>query len=280
THDIGRKEALTWSANVALDPTGYLTKGPSIDTVPAGNHKVAWALMIDDNTSNNDQVLTLSVYSGGTLASLAVNRQDFITANNWQLFVLDFTSTGQQNLEFRTYWLDQAYIKCDWIQLAIQGASIVSPLIAEVSPDPNPALEGAGYVRQLILSQGAPSPIWNVLQGPAGTQVSDSGLISGWTPDAGDVCSAITFEIQAANTAGSDTESWTVNVQSIADFDTDGDVDHEDFGYFQACLSGTGNPPEAGCENANLEGDNDVDLEDFNLFQARMGGPNNPPICP
>ncbi|MHC4442440.1 MAG: cellulase family glycosylhydrolase [Planctomycetota bacterium] len=280
THDIGRQDGFAWSANVALDSTGYLTKGPGIDTVPAGHHKVAWALMIDDNTANNDQVLTLSVYSGGTLASLAVNRQDFITANNWQLFVLDFTSTGQQDLEFRTYWLDQAYIKCDWIQLAMEGATIVAPVINPVTPDPQQAIEATPYTQQLTISQGEPSPIWHVLQGPTGTQVSDSGLVSGWTPDVGDVCSTITFEIQVSNTAGSDTESWTVNVKSIADFDADDDVDHEDFGHFQACLSGTGNPPEAGCENANLEGDNDVDLDDFNLFQARMGGPNNPPICP
>ncbi|UCD30333.1 MAG: cellulase family glycosylhydrolase [Planctomycetota bacterium] len=280
THDIGRKEGFVWSATVSLDGAGYLTRGPGIDTVSAGNHKVAWCLMIDDNTGNNDHVLTIDVYSSGTLASQQVYRHDFTASNTWQLFVLNFTSTGQQDLELRTYWLDQAYIKCDWIQLAMEGASLESPVIAEVILDPDQALEGQEYVKQLTLQQGDPSPIWHVLQGPYDLQVTNDGLVSGWTPGASDVCDPITIEIQATNTAGSDTESWGVTVRSMADFDNDNDVDQEDFGFFQACLSGTGNQQEPLCAPTDLDNDNDVDLNDFTLFQARMGGPNQQPICP
>jgi hypothetical protein len=61
------------------------------------------------------------------------------------------------------------------------------------------------------------------------------------------------------------------------DFDLDGDVDHEDFGVFQACMTGTGNgPPPTGCNNADVDNDNDVDSDDFILFEPCISGPNIP----
>jgi hypothetical protein len=58
-----------------------------------------------------------------------------------------------------------------------------------------------------------------------------------------------------------------------ADFDGDGDVDQEDFGRFQACLSGSGEPYSPGCEDADLNGDDDVDQGDWAVFQSCMSGP-------
>ncbi|UCD29264.1 MAG: hypothetical protein JSV03_01940 [Planctomycetota bacterium] len=63
------------------------------------------------------------------------------------------------------------------------------------------------------------------------------------------------------------------------DFDFDRDVDQEDCGRFQACLSGDGVLLEPGCEYADLQGDNDVDEFDFDIFYSCMAGPNNPPGC-
>jgi flagellar biosynthesis GTPase FlhF len=118
SHQIGRQEGSVWSANTAQDATGYLVYGPYIDTVPSGNHSADWRLSIDNNTANNEAVLGLDVYSNGqTLAGRTVTRQEFTAANTFQTFSLNFTSTGQQDLEFRVYWLDKAYIKCDWVQL-------------------------------------------------------------------------------------------------------------------------------------------------------------------
>ncbi|HPD29267.1 MAG TPA: thrombospondin type 3 repeat-containing protein [Phycisphaerae bacterium] len=58
------------------------------------------------------------------------------------------------------------------------------------------------------------------------------------------------------------------------DFDRDGDVDLEDFGHFQACLSGLSVPQEnPDCQNANLDGDSDVDKADFGIFEACLSGP-------
>ncbi|MHC4443433.1 MAG: sulfatase family protein [Planctomycetota bacterium] len=74
-------------------------------------------------------------------------------------------------------------------------------------------------------------------------------------------------------------EEWSFTTTVDEDQDRDCDVDHEDFGIFQLCLSGTGVAYEPGCEDANLDGDNDVDLDDFTIFQACMAGANNVPGC-
>ena len=105
------------------------------------------------------------------------------------------------------------------------------------------------------------------------------GLVSGWTPACSDIGTLFTFEIQATNSEGSDTETWQVEVRSVADFGDDGDVDQEDFGVFQACLSGTGVQYPPGCGDADLHLDGDVDEDDWAIFQSCMAGPDVPPGC-
>lgn len=58
------------------------------------------------------------------------------------------------------------------------------------------------------------------------------------------------------------------------DCDGDLDVDQEDFGFFQACLSGAGViQDDPNCASALLDEDDDVDLDDFGIFQACISGP-------
>jgi len=67
-----------------------------------------------------------------------------------------------------------------------------------------------------------------------------------------------------------------------ADFDLDGDVDQADFGRFQACLTGDGQPQDQlECRAARLDVDDDVDVHDFDLFTACFSGPDIPadPNC-
>jgi hypothetical protein len=61
-----------------------------------------------------------------------------------------------------------------------------------------------------------------------------------------------------------------------ADLDNDLDVDQEDFGIFQTCLSEFGIiPSEIVCIRAGrLQGSESVTQEDFAIFQACMSGPN------
>jgi len=62
-----------------------------------------------------------------------------------------------------------------------------------------------------------------------------------------------------------------------ADFDLDGDIDQSDFGYLQACLSGSNTPQaESRCWFARLDGDDDVDQGDLALFEACSTGPGVP----
>lgn len=71
-------------------------------------------------------------------------------------------------------------------------------------------------------------------------------------------------------------------VKLPGDMDLDGDVDQTDFGYFQACLTGSGlEQADPNCAGAMLDGDVDVDQDDFAFFQACMSGPNAPvnPNC-
>ncbi len=61
------------------------------------------------------------------------------------------------------------------------------------------------------------------------------------------------------------------------DFDLDSDVDQEDFGHLQACLTGSGQPQmDPACLDARLDGDRDVDPNDWAIFEACISGPNVP----
>jgi len=79
--------------------------------------------------------------------------------------------------------------------------------------------------------------------------------------------------------------SATIDISAIlirADFDSDGDVDQEDFGHLQTCMSGNGIPQtDPNCLNARLDMDEDIDLSDVAVFQACMSGANVPadPHC-
>ncbi len=67
-----------------------------------------------------------------------------------------------------------------------------------------------------------------------------------------------------------------------ADFNHDGDVDQDDFGAMQACLTGSFVPQlDAACAQAMLDADNDVDIDDVALFIACISGPGVPagPNC-
>lgn len=87
------------------------------------------------------------------------------------------------------------------------------------------------------------------------------------------------------NLDGNDIINVTVRVGGFADSDFDGDVDQEDFGRFQACLTGhldpygIYNPSE--CSLFDWDHQDDVDQDDFDHFLLCMSGPDVPydPNC-
>ncbi len=68
----------------------------------------------------------------------------------------------------------------------------------------------------------------------------------------------------------------TVSVTSVKpDFDGDRDVDLDDFGHLQKCMTGDGVPVgNPDCLNARLDGDNDVDQDDYLIFANCLSGAN------
>lgn len=78
---------------------------------------------------------------------------------------------------------------------------------------------------------------------------------------------------EAANNPQTITVNLTVRTVS-PDFDYDGDVDQEDFGHLQACLSRTGAPPtEPQCRNADLNNDEVIDGMDISILCGCLSGP-------
>jgi len=132
---------------------------------------------------------------------------------------------------------------------------------------------------------------------PVTVQFTDEsyGTATGWTWDFGD--GDISHDENPVHTytdAGNYTVSLTVNggaympatetkVDYIiirpypGDFDADEDVDLEDFGFLQGCLSGMNIPPtDPDCIAADLDEDKDVDQADMGIFINCLSGPNIP----
>lgn len=72
-----------------------------------------------------------------------------------------------------------------------------------------------------------------------------------------------------------DDAALVLATRRIPDFNTDGDVDQEDFGHFQNCLTGSAvTQTNPSCTDAMLDEDSDVDEADFAIFQACLSGAN------
>ena len=61
------------------------------------------------------------------------------------------------------------------------------------------------------------------------------------------------------------------------DMNRDSDVDLEDWGLFQVCLTASGEPQNApACARAKLDEDSDVDSDDVEMFAACLSAPGIP----
>lgn len=101
--------------------------------------------------------------------------------------------------------------------------------------------------------------------------------------------SSVTVEVQNVSTESDWTEyrylGYTLTQTASyarADFDQDGDVDQEDFGHLQMCLTGSfGFQQELLCQDTMFDADPDVDQQDFTVFLACLSGAGVPadPQC-
>jgi len=117
---------------------------------------------------------------------------------------------------------------------------------------------------------------------PPGLGLSPGGLISGQPTSPG----TFSFIVQLEDgTQATTTKEFEITAggnccgEIAADFDGDGDVDHEDFGFLQMCMTGAGGgvplPPDSpDCSCADLDRDGlDVDQMDLGEFEYCASGP-------
>lgn len=112
-HLIGREDGTGWSADMAHDNSTYLSFGPYVAGLKAGQWTTTWFLKIDNNTADNANVVRLEIFdtdTGEILAFRDIGRRQF-KSNQFQEFALTFFHFNPSHrLEFRTYWYGNAYI--------------------------------------------------------------------------------------------------------------------------------------------------------------------------
>ena len=114
-------------------------------------------------------------------------------------------------------------------------------------------------------------------------EVSDQAMMIGPVVDVGGGA----YEVQLVGTGavGNDVYVVTANdgvrpvvvmpvpkfvASAPADFDTDGDVDENDWALFAGCMTGPGNPVDGACSATDIDGDTDADFRDFAKFMVQF----------
>lgn len=143
---------------------------------------------------------------------------------------------------------------------------------------------GSGTVSYTIASDAG----WVSVTPAEGTSTSEADTISVKYALAGLALGSHTATLTVSDpSAVNSPQTLTINLQIVespamrADRDHDGDVDLDDFGWFQTCYSALAEPVQPNCQAADLNDDGTVDGTDFTIFRACLSGANKPvdPDC-
>jgi MYXO-CTERM domain-containing protein len=120
-HNTGRLDTDGgWLCQTGIDaPNLEMIYGPYVTTLPAGANTAQYELMIDNNTADNNPIVTLDVNdatSGQVLASQVITRTQFTVAAQYTSFSLPFTiPADNHSIELRVFWDGAAYTKVKWV---------------------------------------------------------------------------------------------------------------------------------------------------------------------
>ena len=136
-HNTGRLETDGWLCQTGIDaPNAHMIFGPYDTGIPAGANVAEYRMKVDNNTANNDPIVSIDVYnatSGQVLASQTITRQQFPVAGDYTNFTLPFNMpANNQALELRIFWHGASYTKVDWVGVQQTGASAEMYLFASL----------------------------------------------------------------------------------------------------------------------------------------------------
>jgi hypothetical protein len=196
-------------------------------------------------------------YSGCTTATLTVTNADINDAANYRCAVSDSNGTTNSN----------------------QAVLTLKPATTITQHPSNQAVPWGQTATFTVAAEGD-SPLSYQWQ-KNGSNLTNDGHYSGCTTatltitnvDSNDAANYRCAVTGGCSSVTSDAASLTVT--QPGDFDHDGDVDEEDFGHLQACLTGPAIPiTDQNCLDTNLDGDIDVDQDDCAIFLGCMTGAN------
>lgn len=128
------REAIVSVSN-GVREAGWVSYGPNEsigNQIGTGPHVAYFSFLVDNNSADDDPIVTVEVYdadTGKTLASNLITRKMFTTANEYVRFPLYFNIEPEKinnRLEFRTYWHGYSYLRQDLVSV-----------YGDESPNPN-----------------------------------------------------------------------------------------------------------------------------------------------